>query len=134
MLPGTEVACRGGFMLRLQTAASRCRVAHDAFCVSSYSYQGSRAHRGQKVQPDEVKPRNARHHALFVMGLAVPVEDGYINPWKAVPVPGAPDDILYIEAAPVFEQRAAFQHADRFRRSPAAGRRQVVRLDADQAG
>src|SRR5262249_27962424 len=91
--------------------------------------------RGQCVEEeesDEVEAGLSGGDAALLDGLAMPVEDGEIDPGESGMEAGAPHDVRDVEDAPVDEKRLAVLHARDPRDTPHPGGREVASPGADE--
>ena len=84
------------------------------------------------MQADEVETWHLGDDATFMPGAPFLVEDRQIDPGEAPAEPRTPDHVRHLERATVVEQRSPVADADRPGGAGDAGRRQLLRLLADQ--
>ena len=84
----------------------------DAFGVTTDTDQRGRGHGIEKVKADEVETWNLFDNSHLVDRIAVPLEDGKVNPRKAVVIAGAPDDVRGDDGVIVLEERQSVSDAD----------------------
>src|SRR5215475_6459166 len=84
------------------------------------------------MQTHKVQSRLSLDQTAPVLRIAVPCEDGKIDPVEARIEAGAPDQVGDLQSSTVCEQGQAIAHADHARHTPHAGRFEVAGLDANE--
>jgi len=115
----------------LRSIRPRGDVLGDVLGVPPDAVDHRRRHRVEEVQADEVQPRLAGDDPALVDRFVL-ADGGQVDPREVVLEPGAPDDVLHLEGAPVLEHRQPVLDADDLGDAFDPGGVEVARLDPDE--